>query len=119
VNAKDEVSIKALIAPSELLIDSPAGAPMRGNKVSEILAERRARTKNAGLLLLYLIDKDSKASDKQKVADTPRNDLGAPDHVPAFGVVFPKLDSKTEDIGYISVQIDNPGDVHIDPEDES
>lgn len=119
VSAKNEVSIKALIAPSELIIDLPAGAPVKGKKLSEILAERRARTRNAGLLLLYLINKDSKASEKQKVADTPRNDLGAPEHVPAFGVVFPKLDSETEDIGYISVQIDNPGDVHIDPEDES
>lgn len=110
------VSIKALIAPSDLSIDFVTPTGMANASPTEILRERRKQTNNAGLLLLYMINKDSPANEKQRVAGV-REDLGADDHVPAFGVIFPQLDLPG-DHDYVRVKMEHPADFHLQDEDD-
>lgn len=96
----DATDIRAVIAPDDVSADIENVEP--GLRVREQIEARRRAVNGNGLLLLYLIDKDS-APAKRESAN--RSALNAPANVPLFGLIPPFL-SKTEksDGDYVSVK---------------
>jgi hypothetical protein len=64
------------------------------------------------LLLLYLIDKDS----KPKPTSKNRVELNAVNHILGFGIVFPEIDASLGD--YVSVDLDEPSADEIESLDD-
>lgn len=109
----DYVSIKALVAPSDLSIDLPKICSSMS--VKEMKDARKELLKGNGLLLIYLIDKDSSPSGYRSVS---REALEAPTHVPAIGLLAPEPTVNIlDDHDYISVRPSNPQDMYFSDQD--
>lgn len=97
-----KTNIRALIAPEDLKIDLPEVDPKWS--IPESIEARREQVNRNGLLLLYLIDKDSTPTAK---TSGTRKALHAPNHVPLFGLVPPFLPPGTaQDGDYVSVKLE-------------
>lgn len=100
ITSDDATDIRAVIAPDDVSADIEAVEPGLGTR-QRIEARRRAVNGN-GLLLLYLIDKDSAPSNKESAN---RSALNAPADVPLFGLIPPFLSrAEKSDGDYVSVK---------------
>lgn len=107
-NEKSYADIKALMSKSDILIDVDDQSPLSSNDSGwSGLKERRPQIP---LLLLYVIDGQSKAQ------STSRIDLDAVGDLIGIGIVFPGTPDQSGD--YFSVELDAPVPEQIASEEE-
>lgn len=107
----DFADIKTLMSRRDAAIDL-AGAPSKLRE-AEIKAERRRQLPDAGLLVLYPIDKASEPNPSKKT----REALNAAEHVIGVGLVFPQPSGEDSTVeSYISADLSG---VEIEEEDFS
>ena len=103
VGQNNDADIKALMSKGDLKIDLPEGIEVESDWAA-IKAERMNHPESARpMLLLYAIDKNSEPKRKGKAN---RQKLDAVMDVLAFGMVFPGLDTKTETMYYVQVDVE-------------
>lgn len=121
--AKDHESanLKAVLSDQDWYADVPDDE--RGN-LRELSGSGRDRRRNStlagtGTLILMVIDKDSRPSAQAQKAKS-RRPLEAPQHLLAYGLIFPYDAALPEkDSGYIGVEPKAPSSVPQDQDEES
>lgn len=109
----DSADIKALMSTRDIIFDCVQPLPTNIEQSWAKLKEERQKQLGAvPLLLLYVINKESRAKSTSK----NRVDLDAEEHILGFGIVFPKTNSSDGD--YISVDLDEPSADEIESLDE-
>jgi hypothetical protein len=116
IGDRDYADIKALMSKSDRAVDLDVSeAELKKMTEGEISLLRnaplRGRGDGSGLLAIYPIAKDSKASP----ASTTRRDLDAVEHMIGVGLVFPVSGSRT---GSVSYKIAPLADVRIEEADD-
>ncbi|MBW3196769.1 Z1 domain-containing protein [Marinobacter nauticus] len=104
--------IKALMSRSDLVVDSGLKFE-KSMKWAELKIEREKQVGSKPLLLLYVIDKDSKP---QSDGSKTRSNLEAVSDILGYGVVFPG--SKDASGNYFSVELDYVSGDEIEQIDE-
>lgn len=127
LESTDVVNIRALISGSHQVLDlkilddnrllskedSEKFGDVNASNKASAGALRKALEPTSGLILLYVIDKDS----QPQAAGKQRSSMDAPDHLIGLSVIFPYVED--EDLGtYYSVEIEHDLGVMTDEEIE-
>lgn len=109
----DMADIKALMSKKDVVFDCDDNPPADvQDKWDRLKTWRREQIGDIPMLLLYAINKDSTPARPSKL----RAELGACDHLLAFGIVFPG--SEQGGGGYVSVSLDPPSGDDLESLDE-
>lgn len=104
IKNSDIVDIKTLMGRRDAAVDIDLSGLSGELKESDVFRLRSEQTPKTGLIVLYVIDKDSVPPESKKQTRLP---LGAPEHVVGVGLVFPPpggADSEVE-WSYVSANL--------------
>ncbi|MGV9710017.1 Z1 domain-containing protein [Gordonia sp. NPDC003424] len=111
----DVVDIKTLMSRKDAALDlADADTRIVGLDENGIRDLRSSKAPGVGLLVLYVIDKDSTPSEAR--AEKSREPLGAPDHLIGVGVVFPPVDGQDSTVEYVSADLSGVELEELDPD---
>ncbi len=107
----DVVDIKTLMSRRDAALDLNLSKVSKEQPLTEeeIFTLRRVQLPHTGLLVLYVIDKDSAPNSKRPSSGTKRVALDAPDDLVGFGLVFPPADGEDSQAKHTYVSADLSG----------